>query len=204
MKIIILGAGQVGGTLAENLAGENNDITIVDTDSDRLRELQDKFDLRVVNGHGAHPRVLREAGAQDADMLVAVTNSDETNMVACQVAYSCSTPRTRWRASAPRLSGGAGSPVPAESVPVDHLIAPEQLVTDYVRRLIEYPGALQVVDFAGGKVGLVAVKAYYGGPLVGNASPPCGITCPTSRPGSPPSSARAAPSAPGHHHHRSR
>ena len=62
MKIIILGAGQVGGTLAENLAGENNDITIVDTDSERLRELQDKFDLRVVNGHGAHPRVLREAG----------------------------------------------------------------------------------------------------------------------------------------------
>jgi trk system potassium uptake protein TrkA len=124
MKIIILGAGQVGGTLAENLAGENNDITIVDTDSERLRELQDKFDLRVVNGHGAHPRVLREAGAEDADMLVAVTNSDETNMVACQVAYSCSTPRTRWRAFAPRLSGGAGSPVPARIRPVDHLIAP--------------------------------------------------------------------------------
>ena len=62
MKIIILGAGQVGGTLAENLVGENNDITIVDTNSDRLRQLQDKFDLRVVQGHGSHPRVLREAG----------------------------------------------------------------------------------------------------------------------------------------------
>lgn len=88
MKIIILGAGQVGGTLAENLVGENNDITVVDTDSGRLRQLQDKFDLRVVQGHGSHPRVLREAGAEDADMLVAVTNSDETNMVACQIAYS--------------------------------------------------------------------------------------------------------------------
>lgn len=88
MKIIILGAGQVGGTLAENLVGENNDITIVDTNGDRLRVLQDKFDLRVVQGHGSHPRVLREAGADDADMLVAVTSSDETNMVACQVAYS--------------------------------------------------------------------------------------------------------------------
>ena len=86
MKIIILGAGQVGGTLAENLVGENNDITIVDTNGDRLRVLQDKFDLRVVQGHGSHPRVLREAGADDADMLVAVTSSDETNMVACQVA----------------------------------------------------------------------------------------------------------------------
>lgn len=102
MKIIILGAGQVGGTLAENLAGENNDITIVDTDSDRLRELQDKFDLRVVNGHGAHPKVLREAGAQDADMLVAVTSSDETNAIACGWPTPCSTPRTRWRAFAPR------------------------------------------------------------------------------------------------------
>lgn len=88
MKIIILGAGQVGGTLAENLVDENNDITVVDTNADRLRQLQDQFDLRVVNGHGSHPRVLRDAGAEDADMLVAVTNSDETNMVACQIAYS--------------------------------------------------------------------------------------------------------------------
>ena len=88
MKIIILGAGQVGGTLAENLVGENNDITIVDRNSDRLRELQDKYDLRVVNGYASHPDVLREAGAQDADMLVAVTNMDETNMAACQVAFS--------------------------------------------------------------------------------------------------------------------
>lgn len=170
MKIIILGAGQVGGTLAENLAGENNDITIVDTDSDRLRELQDKFDLRVVNGHGAHPKVLREAGAQDADMLVAVTNSDETNMIACQVAYSLfNTPNKVARIRSPAYLVERDRLFLPESVPVDHLIAPEQLVTDYVRRLIEYPGALQVVDFAGGKVGLVAVKAYYGGPLVGNA-----------------------------------
>ena len=88
MKIIILGAGQVGGTLAENLVGENNDITIVDKDPERLRELQDKYDLRVVQGFASHPKTLRDAGAQDADMLVAVTNSDETNMIACQIAFS--------------------------------------------------------------------------------------------------------------------
>ncbi len=170
MKIIIVGAGQVGGTLAENLAGENNDITLVDTNMERLRELQDKFDLRIVNGHGSHPQVLREAGAEDADMLVAVTNSDETNMVACQIAYSLfnipnKVARIREQAylsERERLFHG-------EAIQVDHLISPEQLVTDYLRRLIEYPGALQVVDFAGGRVGLVAVKAYYGGPLVGNA-----------------------------------
>lgn len=106
MKIIILGAGQVGGTLAENLVGENNDITIVDTNGDRLRVLQDKFDLRVVQGHGSHPRVLREAGADDADMLVAVTSSDETNMVACQVAYSLfNTPNRIARIRSRTMSG---------------------------------------------------------------------------------------------------
>ena len=88
MKIIILGAGQVGGTLAENLVGENNDITLIDTNLERLREMQDKYDLRIIAGPGSHPRILRDAGAEDADMLVAVTNSDETNMIACQVAAS--------------------------------------------------------------------------------------------------------------------
>jgi trk system potassium uptake protein TrkA len=170
MKIIILGAGQVGGTLAENLVGENNDITIVDTNSNRLRQLQDKFDLRVVQGHGSHPRVLREAGAEDADMLVAVTNSDETNMVACQIAYSLfNTPNRIARIRAPDYISASEKLFQPAAVPIDHLISPEQLVIDYIYKLIEYPGALQVVNFAEGKISIVAVKAYYGGPLVGNA-----------------------------------
>ena len=159
MKIIILGAGQVGGTLAENLVGENNDITIVDTNGDRLRVLQDKFDLRVVQGHGSHPRVLREAGADDADMLVAVTSSDETNMVACQVAYSLfNTPNRIARIRSPDYVRDAEKLFNSEAVPIDNIY-----------RLIEYPGALQVVNFAEGKVSLAVVKAYYGGPLIGNA-----------------------------------
>lgn len=170
MKIIILGAGQVGGTLAENLVGEKSDITIVDTDNERLRDLQDKFDLRVVQGHGAHPDVLREAGAQDADMLVAVTNSDETNMIACQIAYSLyNTPNKVARIRSEAILCEQDKLFRPEAIPLDHLIAPEQLVTDYISRLIDYPGALQVMNFAHGQVGLVAVKAYYGGPLVGNA-----------------------------------
>lgn len=170
MKIIILGAGQVGGTLAENLVGENNDITIVDVNAERLRELQDKYDLRVINGHGSYPSVLREAGAQDADMLVAVTSSDETNMIACQVAYSLfNTPNKVARIRSPEFLAEREQLFKNEVLPVDNLIAPEQLVTEYIYRLIQYPGALQVVDFAKGKVGLVAIKAYYGGPLVGNA-----------------------------------
>lgn len=167
MKIIILGAGQVGGSLAAELASEANDITVVDTDSPRLRELSDRLDIRTVIGRGSFPTILRQAGADDADMLIAVTSSDETNMIACQVAYTLfrtPTKIARIRESAYLTRGGLFH---NEAVPIDVLISPEQAVTTYVKRLIENPGALQVLDFAEGKVQLVAVRAYYGGPLVG-------------------------------------
>lgn len=168
MKILILGAGQVGSSVAANLVSEANDITVVDTNAERLRELGDRFDLRTLQGHGAHPDVLTRAGGEDAEMIIAVTNSDETNMVACQVAYTLfhtPTKIARVRAQGfldhPKLFGGA-------ALPIDVCISPEQLVTDYILRLIENPGTLQVTDFAGGRVRLVAVRAYYGGPLVGH------------------------------------
>lgn len=167
MKIIILGAGQVGSSLAHNLASEANDVTLVDMKRRLLADLQDRLDLRTVHGNATHPPVLMQAGADDADMIIAVTNSDEANMIACQVAYTLfhtPTKIARIRAveylSYPQLF----SP---DAMPVDVLISPEQLVTQYVKRLIEHPGALQVLDFAGGKVRMVAVRAYYGGPLVG-------------------------------------
>ena len=167
MKIIILGAGQVGGSLAAELASEANDITVIDTDAVRLRELGDRLDIRTVIGRGSFPTVLRQAGADDADMLIAVTSSDETNMIACQVAYTLfrtPTKIARIRESAYLTRGGLFH---NEAVPIDVLISPEQAVTTYVKRLIETPGALQVLDFAEGKVQLVAVRAFYGGPLVG-------------------------------------
>ncbi len=170
MKIIILGAGRVGRTLAENLVGEKNEITIVDARTDRLRELQDKFDLQVVIGHASHPDVLRQAGAEDADMIIAVTNSDETNMIACQISYSLfHTPTKIARIRSQEYTKYSADLFRNNDVPVDNIIAPEQLVTKYIRRLIDYPGALQVMAFANGKVSLVAVKAYYGGLLVGHA-----------------------------------
>lgn len=167
MKIIILGAGQVGTSVAANLASEANDITVVDQDSELLRDLQDRFDLRTVLGHGAHPDVLLRAGGEDADMIIAVTNSDETNMVACQVAYTLF--HTPTKIARVRSQGFLDHPelFSPEALPIDVAISPEALVTDYILRLIENPGALQVLDFAGGRVRLVAVKAYYGGPLVG-------------------------------------
>ena len=167
MKIVILGAGQVGGTLAENLTREDNDITVVDNDADRLRDLHNRLDIRTVCGHASYPNILEQAGAEDADMLIAVTNSDETNMVACQIGYTLfHIPTKIARIRSPHyfvdwdLFG-------REALPIDEFISPEQIVTNYVQRLIEHPGALQVLDFAEGNVQLVALKPYYGGPLVG-------------------------------------
>ncbi|KAB0485673.1 MULTISPECIES: Trk system potassium transporter TrkA [Pseudomonas] len=168
MKIIILGAGQVGGSLAEHLASEANDITVVDTDGERLRDLGDRLDIRTVQGRGSFPTVLRQAGADDADMLVAVTNSDETNMVACQVAHTLfHTPTKIARVREAAYLTREEQLFQNEAIPVDVLISPEQVVTNYIKRLIQHPGALQVIDFAEGKAQLVAVRAYYGGPLVG-------------------------------------
>ncbi|NOY73252.1 MAG: Trk system potassium transporter TrkA [Gammaproteobacteria bacterium] len=168
MKIIILGAGQVGSSVAENLAREANDITVIDTDASRIQALQDRLDIRTCVGHASHPDVLRQAGADDADMIVAVTNSDETNMIACQVAYTLfHTPTKIARVRAYEYLKYTGL-FAQNALPIDVLISPEQVITDYMERLIEYPGALQVLDFASGKVRLVGVKAYYGGPLVGH------------------------------------
>ncbi len=168
MKIIILGAGQVGISVAENLVNEASDITVIDTDALQLEEIRHRLDLRTVQGNGAYPEILKQAGADDADMILAVTNSDEVNIAACQVAntlFHTPTKIARIRASEyldhPELFiHGA--------IPIDVIISPEQILTDYIQRLIEYPSALQVLDFAGGLVRLVAVKAYYGGPLVGH------------------------------------
>ena len=166
MKIIILGAGQVGATLAENLANEDNDITVVDTDDKRLRELQDRLDIQTVEGSASHPDVLERAGGDDADMLIAVTNQDEINMVACQIAETLfKTPtkigrvRSNAYASRPEIYGYNG-------LPIDVRISPEKEVTRHIKRLIQYPGALQVMEFAEGKVQLVVVRAEIGGPLI--------------------------------------
>jgi trk system potassium uptake protein TrkA len=167
MKIIILGAGQVGGTLAANLSSEANDITVVDRNENALRELRDRIDIGVVAGHASYPSVLLRAGIEDADLLIAVTSDDEINMVACQIAHSLfHTPTKIARVRSQEYASYPGM-FRNDSIPVDVIISPEQIVSNYIYRLVEQPGALQVVDFADGRVQLVAVRAYYGGPLVG-------------------------------------
>ena len=167
MKIILLGAGSVGVSVAESLAHEKNDIVVVDKNAKRLRDLQDRMDVATVCGHASHPTILRKAGAEDADMIIAVTDNDEINMLACQLAYTLfRTPVKicRVRSNAYLSQHKLFS---KENIPVDFPISPEILVTTYIERLLEHPGALQVVDFADDKARLVAVRAFYGGPIVG-------------------------------------
>ncbi len=167
MKIIILGAGQVGGTLALSLANESNDITLVDTSPDVLQDIQDRADLRTVVGEAAHPSVLESAGAKDADMIIALTNSDETNMVACQVAYTLfHTPTKIARIRAIEYLSYSDLFM-QEALPVDVLISPEHLISQYIQQLIEHPGSLQVLDFANGQIKLLAMRADKEGQLIG-------------------------------------
>ena len=167
MRIVILGAGQVGATLARNLANEDNDITLVDLDAERLRDLQHRLDIKTVQGCASHPNVLIEAGIQQADMLIAITNSDEINMMGCQIAYSLfRTPskiariRSRHYYQYPELFCN-------DHVPVDVCISPEKLITEHIVNLIDYPGTSQVLDFSEGRVLLVTIKPQAGGIMVG-------------------------------------
>jgi trk system potassium uptake protein TrkA len=153
--------------VASALAHEDNDITIVDFDERRLKDLQDKMDIRTVLGHASHPKVMERAGIEDADLVIALTSSDEVNMTACQIAYSLYLVPTRVArirsaeyTMRPELFGRT-------HIPVDVLISPELLLTEHITRLIEYPGATQVLDFANGKAQLVATDAEAGGLLVG-------------------------------------
>jgi trk system potassium uptake protein TrkA len=167
MKIVILGAGQVGSTVASALVHEDNDITIVDNDERRLKELQDQMDIRGVLGHASHPRVLERAGIEDADLVIALTSSDEVNMVACQISYTLYNVPSRVARVRSTEYTRRHDLFHREHSPVDVLISPELLLTQYIARLIEYPGALQVLDFADGRAQLVATEAEAGGLLVG-------------------------------------
>ncbi len=169
MKIIILGAGQVGASVAANLVSEDNDITLVDNNPTALQLISERYDLRTITGIASHPSILAKAGAKDADMILAVTNSDEVNMIACQVAYTLfHTPTKIARIREVEYLKNTAL-FAQEALPIDVLISPEQLVTDYIKSLIAHPGSLQVVDFADGKAKMVALRAARDGVLVGHS-----------------------------------
>jgi trk system potassium uptake protein TrkA len=167
MKILILGAGVTGSSVAGALASEENDIVVVDFRTELLDALKERFDIATVAGNAAHPKVLEQAGARTADMIIAVTDSDETNMLACVIINALySRPKTIARVRAvdylnnPQLFGPDG-------IPVDIVISPEQIVMEAIRNLIEFPGVQHISDFADGRVRLFSVKVVADGSLTG-------------------------------------
>jgi len=159
MRVIVCGAGQVGEAIARQLAGEGIDVTVVDISPEQAQRIDETYDVRGMQGHAAHPEVLQRAGATDADMLIAVTRTDEVNMVACQVAYSLFKVRRRIARVrhpgylAPTCRGLYGS----DQLPIDVLISPEVEVADAIARRLRTPGAFDTVALADGRVQLLGI-----------------------------------------------
>ncbi len=169
MHILIIGAGRVGTSVAESLVSERNDITVIDSDPQRLRQLQERLDLRGVTGNAIEPSVLREAGAEDCDLLIACAPMDETNLVVCKLAHDLfNVTTTIARLRSPEFVPGSPLLARGTGFGVDEVICPEQSVTTYIRKLIEYPEALRIVEFADGRVTMAGVRTFAGGPLVGH------------------------------------
>src|SRR4028119_465110 len=159
MRVIVCGAGQVGSTIARHLATEDVDVTVLDSSPEQARRVDESYGGRGVVGHAAHPEDLERAGARDADMLIAVTRSDEVNMVACQVAYSLfKVPRRIARVR----HNGYLKPIwkglyAADQLPIDVVISPEIEVANGIARRLKTPGAFDTVPLAEGKVQLLGV-----------------------------------------------
>lgn len=170
MRVVICGAGQVGTTIARHLVERGDHVTVIDASSERTRRMGESYDVRAIQGHASHPEVLRRAGAQDADMLIAVTRSDDVNMVACQMAYSLFGVKRRLARlrHAGFLERDGSGLFAAEHMPIDVLIAPEIEIAESISRRLRTPGAFEMTPFADGKLALLGVHIADGrAPLVG-------------------------------------
>ena len=168
MKVIICGAGRVGYGLASRLSAENNTVTVVDLSSELIRKITTDLDVRGVVGHGSHPDVLKRAGVENADMIIAVTYSDEVNMIACQVAHSLfdvPTKVARVRAQS-YLAKEYNDLYSRENMPIDIIISPEIEIGRSILRRLNTPGAFNVVSFAEGRVKMLGVKIGEECPIV--------------------------------------
>ena len=175
MKILILGSGQVGSTVAQNLASvPSNDVTIIDIDEKALNRISSRLDVQTIVGNGASPFTLEQAGAADSDLLLALTRSDETNIVASKIAadlFNIPSRIARVRSSEYLEYPVDGSDNPEEGslniFGITETISPEQLVTEQLVGLLNYTSSLQVLSFANDKVRMVIVQARKGGLLIG-------------------------------------
>jgi len=171
MKIVICGAGLVGSAIARHLSEEQNDVTVIDASQENIQRITDQYDVRGVVGVASHPDRLAEAGVRDAELLIAVTESDEVNMVACQVAHTIfNTPVkiARIRANA-YLDPSFSSLYSPENLPIDHIISPEAEVSSAISNQLRVPGAFDVQNLCDGKMNLVGVQCTENSPILGTS-----------------------------------
>ena len=159
MRVIICGAGQVGYNIASYLSREDNDITVIDQNQAAINKVNDTLDVNAILGHAAQPDTLAAAGANDADMVIAVTHTDEVNMVACQVAHSLfNVPRKIARIRQTSYLDTAWSNLFSRAhMPIDVIISPELEVARAITRRLAFPGTTNVIKMAGGQVYLCGV-----------------------------------------------
>jgi trk system potassium uptake protein TrkA len=168
MKVIVCGAGQVGFNIARYLALEGNDITVIDQRADLVRRISDSLDVQGIVGHASHPDILEQAGAEDADMIIAVTHGDEVNMVACQIAHSIFDVPTKIARVRDQsyLQPIWANLYTRDHMPIDVIISPEIEVARAVTRRLQVPGAFEMIPLVDGKVKLLGVRCDEECPIV--------------------------------------
>lgn len=165
MKIIIIGDGKVGYTLAENLSKEKNDVTIIDKNSEALKKASENLDVMCVKGNGVSTKILLEAGVRDADLLIAATTSDEMNMVCCLTAKKLGALHTIARIRDPEYASELS--VIKKDLGLDMVINPEQAAANEIARLLSFPAAVNIEAFARGRAELVEFKVTDDVSLIG-------------------------------------
>ena len=170
MNILILGAGQVGSELTEILSEDGHSITLVDLNEEKLEKESEQHDIKIVCGNCCYPQTLEDANIQDTELAIAMTEYDEVNLVACQmIKHLNKKTRTMARIRAREYLKGKGSQIFENGeYSIDVLISPETLITEYISKLVQLPGALQVLDFGDGRASMVSVKAVEGAPITGH------------------------------------
>jgi trk system potassium uptake protein TrkA len=168
MKVIVCGAGQVGTSIVRHLAAENNDVTVIDQSPELVRKIADSLDVQAMEGFASHPDVLEAAGIRDADMIIAVTYSDEVNMIACQVAHSLfdvptKIARVRHQSYLQPIWSDLFN---RENMPIDAIISPELEVGKAITRRLWVPGAFDMIPLADGKVRVIGVRCTPETPIV--------------------------------------
>ena len=170
MNILILGAGQVGSELTEILSEDGHSITLVDLDEEKLEKESEQHDIKIVSGNCCYPQTLEDANIQDTELAIAMTEWDEVNLVACQmIKHLNKKTRTMARIRAREYLKGKGNKIFENGeYSIDVLISPETLITEYISKLVQLPGALQVLDFGNGRASMVSVKAVEDAPITGH------------------------------------